>query len=44
MSKDTETERIPVTLSVATIAYLETLVQQGTHGSTVPGVMRTLIE
>lgn len=38
------TDRIPVTLSVRTIAYLETLVSQGTHGTNVPGVARSLIE
>jgi hypothetical protein len=31
-------------MSVRTIAYLETLVKQGTHGTSVPGVARTLIE
>ena len=39
-----ETDRIPVTLALATIAYLEKLVRQGTHGTSVPGVARTLIE
>ena len=39
-----ETDRVPVTLSLATIAYLERLVRQGTHGTSVPGVARTLIE
>lgn len=44
MTQRPETDRIPVTLLSATIAYLETLVRQGTHGTSVPGVMRTLIE
>lgn len=39
-----ETDRIPITLAVSTIAYLERLVRQGTHGASVPGVARTLIE
>jgi hypothetical protein len=39
-----ETDRVPVTLSLATITYLERLVRQGTHGTSVPGVARTLIE
>ena len=39
-----ETDRIPVTLALSTIAYLEKLVRQGTHGTSVPGVARTLIE
>ncbi|EJW12281.1 hypothetical protein A33M_2191 [Rhodovulum sp. PH10] len=39
-----ETDRIPITLSLATIGYLERLVRQGTHGTSVPGVARTLIE
>ena len=43
-SEKAETDRLPVTLSLATIAYLETLVRQGTHGGSVPAVMRTLIE
>ena len=38
-----ETDRIPVTLALSTIAYLEKLVRQGTHGTSVPGVARTLI-
>ena len=39
-----ETDRIPVTLALATIGYLEKLVKQGPHGTSVPGVCRTLIE
>jgi hypothetical protein len=39
-----ETDRIPITLSLATIGFLERLVRQGTHGTSVPGVARTLIE
>lgn len=39
-----DTDRIPVTMSTRTIAYLETLVKQGTHGTSIPGVARTLIE
>jgi hypothetical protein len=39
-----ETDRIPITLALSTIAYLERLVRQGTHGTSVPGVARTLIE
>jgi len=39
-----ETDRIPVTLAISTIGYLEKLVRQGTHGTSVPGVARTLIE
>jgi hypothetical protein len=39
-----ETDRVPVTLALSTIAYLEKLVRQGTHGTSVPGVARTLIE
>jgi hypothetical protein len=31
-------------LALSTIAYLEKLVRQGTHGTSVPGVARTLIE
>jgi hypothetical protein len=38
------TERVPVTLTSETISYLEDLVRIGTHGTTVPGVARTLIE
>lgn len=38
------TDRIPVTLSLATIAYLETLRAQGTHGGSVPAVIRTMVE
>ncbi len=39
-----ETDRVPITLALSTIAYLEKLVRQGTHGTSVPGVARTLIE
>ena len=39
-----ETDRIPVTLTMASISYLEKLVQLGTHGSSVPGVIRSLVE
>ena len=39
-----ETDRVPVTLALSTIAYLEKLVRQGTHGTSVPGVAKTLIE
>ncbi len=42
--KKTLTERVPVTLTVETIKYLEELVKRGTHGTTVPGVARTLVE
>jgi hypothetical protein len=31
-------------LALQTIAYLEKLVKQGTHGTSVPGVARTLVE
>ena len=34
----------PITLALSTITYLEKLVRQGTHGTSVPGVARTLIE
>jgi hypothetical protein len=39
-----ETDRIPVTLALSTISYLEKLVRLGTHGTSVPGVAKTLIE
>jgi hypothetical protein len=39
-----ETDRVPITLALSTITYLEKLVRQGTHGTSVPGVARTLIE
>ena len=39
-----ETDRVPVTLALSTIGYLEKLVRQGTHGTSVPGVAKTLIE
>lgn len=43
MTSRAETDRIPVTLSTATIGYLEALVAQGTHGTSVPAVARALI-
>ena len=39
-----ETDRVPMTLALSTITYLEKLVRQGTHGTSVPGVAKTLIE
>ncbi len=39
-----ETKREQCTLSMATIRYLEVLSMRGTHGTSVPGVMTTLIE
>ena len=39
-----ETDRVPVTLALSTITYLEKLERQGTHGTSVPGVAKTLIE
>ena len=39
-----ETDRVPITLALQTIVYLEKLVKQGTHGTSVPGVAMTLIE
>src|SRR5437868_4383696 len=39
-----ETDRVPITLALQTIGYLEKLVKQGTHGTSVPGVARTLVE
>ena len=39
-----ETDRVPVTLALSTISYLEKLVIQSTHGTSVPGVAKTLIE
>src|SRR5437899_10556387 len=39
-----ETDRVPITLALSTIGYLEKLVRQGTHGTSVPGVAKTLIE
>jgi hypothetical protein len=38
------TTRVPVTLADVTVSYLESLVRQGTHGTSVPGVAKTLIE
>src|SRR5258707_12258224 len=39
-----ETDRVPITLALSTISYLEKLVRQGTHGTSVPGVAKTLME
>lgn len=39
-----KTERRACTLSVATLGYLEKLAKRGTHGSSVPKVMTSLIE
>ncbi len=39
-----ETDRIPITLARSTISFLEKLVRQGTPGTSVPGVARTLVE
>lgn len=39
-----ETERRPITLAVATWGYLEKLSKQGTHGTSVTDVAKTLIE
>ena len=38
------TRRKTITLSVATIKYLEELATKGTHGSDIAGVARTLVE
>jgi hypothetical protein len=38
------TKRVPCTLSLATIRYLEALSKKGTHGKGVSKVMTTLIE
>jgi hypothetical protein len=38
------TKRETCTLSVATVRYLHALSNKGTHGTSVPGVMTTLIE
>lgn len=40
----TETVRKNVTLSAATVAYLEQLAAAGTHGSDVVAVIRTMVE
>jgi hypothetical protein len=39
-----DTDRRPITLAVATWEYLEVLSKQGTHGTSVPDVAKTLIE
>jgi hypothetical protein len=39
-----DTERRPLTLAVATWAYLDQLSKLGTHGTSVPDVAKTLIE
>jgi hypothetical protein len=39
-----DTERRPVTLAVATWKFLDQLSKQGTHGTSVPDVAKTLIE
>ncbi|HEV7659935.1 MAG TPA: hypothetical protein VGO55_08830 [Allosphingosinicella sp.] len=39
-----ETVRKNVTLSAATIRYLEELAAKGTHGSDVVAVIRTMVE
>lgn len=39
-----ETVRKNVTLSTATVAYLERLAASGTHGSDVVAVIRTMVE
>jgi hypothetical protein len=39
-----DTERKQCTLSLVTIRYLEALSKKGTHGTSVPKVMSTLIE
>lgn len=44
MADEPATERKPCTLSLVTIRYLELLVKKGTHGTSVPKVMTTLIE
>ena len=43
-TENTPADRVAITLSLSTIAYLEKLVKQGTHGTSVPGVARTLVE
>lgn len=40
----TETVRKNVTLSTATICYLEDLAKAGTHGSDVVAIIRTMVE
>jgi len=44
MAEKAETDRLAVTLSTATFGYLEKMVKQGTHGNSVSGVARSLIE
>jgi hypothetical protein len=39
-----DTDRRPLTLANATWEYLAELVSQGTHGTSVPDVAKTLIE
>ena len=39
-----DTDRRPLTLAVATWAYLDQLSKLGTHGTSVPDVAKTLIE
>ncbi len=39
-----ETDRVPITLALSTISYLEKLVRQGTHGTSVPGVAKLAIK
>jgi hypothetical protein len=39
-----ETVRKNVTLSAATVSYLEELAAKGTHGSDVVAVIRTMVE
>jgi hypothetical protein len=41
---ESNTERKQCTLSLATIRYLEKLAKKGTHGTSVPKVMTSLIE
>jgi len=43
-TKSAKTERRYVTLSSRSIEYLERLAESGTHGTSVPDVMKTLIE
>jgi hypothetical protein len=38
------TRQLKVTLSIASLDYLGELVRQGTHGTSVPDVAKTLIE
>jgi hypothetical protein len=44
MADEPKTDRKACTLAVATIRYLERLSKKGTHGTSVPKVMTTLIE